>query len=146
MFSEDLIYKCLFYLSCFFSEPKQNVFFCKREKRSRIAILRHIITSSLPSRPSLGTLVLHCWGVYFHRMSQYRCRNVRGLNEGARRDAVQDLVRDTGCTIACLQETLIDCSGPIHYCANVWATSIPFSHATVRPHAVVFARGSSQKG
>ncbi|KAJ1268314.1 hypothetical protein BS78_07G125300 [Paspalum vaginatum] len=31
--------------------------------------------------------------------------NVRGLNEGARRDAVQDLVRDTGCTIACLQET-----------------------------------------
>jgi exonuclease III len=30
---------------------------------------------------------------------------VRDLNEGARRDNVQDLVRDTGSTIVCLQET-----------------------------------------
>jgi exonuclease III len=31
--------------------------------------------------------------------------NVRGLNNCARRDVVRDLVRDTGATIVCLQET-----------------------------------------
>ncbi|KAJ1263332.1 hypothetical protein BS78_09G176000 [Paspalum vaginatum] len=31
--------------------------------------------------------------------------NVRGLNDGARRDVVQELIRDIGSTIVCLQET-----------------------------------------
>jgi exonuclease III len=31
--------------------------------------------------------------------------NVRGLNEGVRRDTVRDLVCDTGSTIVCLKET-----------------------------------------
>ena len=42
-------------------------------------------------------------------MAQHNCRllnwNVRGLNEGARQDTVNELVRDTGATIVCLQET-----------------------------------------
>jgi exonuclease III len=42
-------------------------------------------------------------------MSQHNYKilswNVRGLNEVARRDSVQELVRDTGSTIVCLQET-----------------------------------------
>jgi exonuclease III len=42
-------------------------------------------------------------------MSQHNCKilswNVRGLNELARRDSVQELVRDTSSTIVCLQET-----------------------------------------
>jgi hypothetical protein len=31
--------------------------------------------------------------------------NVRGLNDGARQDSVNELVRSTGATIVCLQET-----------------------------------------
>ena len=42
-------------------------------------------------------------------MAQRNCKllnwNVRGLNDAARRDAVSELVRDTGATIVCLQET-----------------------------------------
>lgn len=42
-------------------------------------------------------------------MAQHNCQilnwNVRGLNEGARQDAVNELVRSTGATIVCLQET-----------------------------------------
>lgn len=42
-------------------------------------------------------------------MAQHNCRllnwNVRGLNDGAKQDAVNELVRDTGATIVCLQET-----------------------------------------
>ena len=42
-------------------------------------------------------------------MSEQSCqilnRNVRGLNGAARRKVVHDLAVDTGCTIACLQET-----------------------------------------
>lgn len=42
-------------------------------------------------------------------MAQRNCRilkwNVRGLNDGARRDSVCELTRDTGSTIVCLQET-----------------------------------------
>jgi exonuclease III len=42
-------------------------------------------------------------------MTQRHCQilswNVRDLNEGARRDNVQDLIQDTGSTIVCLQET-----------------------------------------
>jgi exonuclease III len=42
-------------------------------------------------------------------MAQRNCRilnwNVRGLNDGARRDSVSELVRDTASTIVCLQET-----------------------------------------
>jgi exonuclease III len=42
-------------------------------------------------------------------MAHRNCRilnwNVRGLNNYARRDVICDLVRDTGVTIVCLQET-----------------------------------------
>jgi exonuclease III len=42
-------------------------------------------------------------------MAQHNCQilnwNARGLNEGARQDAVNELVRSTGATIVCLQET-----------------------------------------
>ena len=42
-------------------------------------------------------------------MSQQNCKilswNVRGLNEMARRDSVQELIQDTGSTIVCIQET-----------------------------------------
>lgn len=42
-------------------------------------------------------------------MAQRNCNllnwNVRGLNDGARQDAVNELVRTTGATIVCLQET-----------------------------------------
>ena len=42
-------------------------------------------------------------------MSEQSCQilnwNVRGLNGAARRKVVHDLAVDTGCTIACLQET-----------------------------------------
>ena len=42
-------------------------------------------------------------------MAQLNCnllnRNVRGLNDGARQDSVSELVRTTGATIVCLQET-----------------------------------------
>jgi hypothetical protein len=42
-------------------------------------------------------------------MAQHNCQllnwNVRGLNDGARKDAVSELVRDTRSTIVCLQET-----------------------------------------
>jgi exonuclease III len=42
-------------------------------------------------------------------MAQHDCQilnwNVRGLNNGARQDAVNELVRSTGATIVCLQET-----------------------------------------
>ena len=42
-------------------------------------------------------------------MAQRNCRilnwNVRGLNDGARRDSVSELVRDTCSTIICLKET-----------------------------------------
>ena len=42
-------------------------------------------------------------------MSQLNCQvlnwNVRGLNDGARQDLVSELVRTTGATIVCLQET-----------------------------------------
>lgn len=42
-------------------------------------------------------------------MAQHNCLllnwNVRGLNEGARKDAVNKLVKDTRSTIVCLQET-----------------------------------------
>jgi hypothetical protein len=42
-------------------------------------------------------------------MAQRNCRilnwNVRGLNGNARRDVVSDLVRDTGATIVCLQDS-----------------------------------------
>ena len=42
-------------------------------------------------------------------MAQLNCQvlnwNVRGLNDGARQDLVSELVRTTGATIVCLQET-----------------------------------------
>jgi exonuclease III len=42
-------------------------------------------------------------------MPQQNCKilswNVRGLNEMARRDSVQELIQDTGSTIVCIQET-----------------------------------------
>ena len=42
-------------------------------------------------------------------MAQMNCQvlnwNVRGLNDGARQDSVSELVRTTGATIVCLQET-----------------------------------------
>jgi len=42
-------------------------------------------------------------------MAQMNCQllnwNVRGLNDGARQDSVSELVRTTGTTIVCLQET-----------------------------------------
>jgi exonuclease III len=42
-------------------------------------------------------------------MAQLNCQllnwNVRGLNDGARQDSVSELVRTTGATIVCLQET-----------------------------------------
>ena len=42
-------------------------------------------------------------------MAQHNCQilnwNVRGLNDGVRQDAVCELVRSTGATIVCLQET-----------------------------------------
>lgn len=42
-------------------------------------------------------------------MAQRNCRilnwNVWGLNDGARRDSVSELTRDTGSTIVCLQES-----------------------------------------
>lgn len=42
-------------------------------------------------------------------MAQRNCQllnwNVRGLNDGARKDAVNNLVTDSRCTIVCLQET-----------------------------------------
>ncbi|KAJ1274660.1 hypothetical protein BS78_05G078500, partial [Paspalum vaginatum] len=49
-------------------------------------------------------------------MSQLNCNilswKVRGLNEVARRDSVQELIRDTGSTIVCLQETKIESWSP----------------------------------
>ena len=48
-------------------------------------------------------------GSIWLQMSQHNCNilnwNVRGLNDGARRDSVFDLVRDTGSSVVCLQET-----------------------------------------
>ena len=42
-------------------------------------------------------------------MAQHNCQllnwNVRGLNDGARKDAVSEIVKDTRSTIVCLQET-----------------------------------------
>ncbi|XP_066392289.1 uncharacterized protein [Miscanthus floridulus] len=42
-------------------------------------------------------------------MAQHNCHllnwNVRGLNDGSRRDTVNELVRNTGSTVVCLQET-----------------------------------------
>jgi len=42
-------------------------------------------------------------------MAQRNCQilnwNMRGLNDGARQDAVNELVKDTGATVVCLQET-----------------------------------------
>jgi len=42
-------------------------------------------------------------------MAQHNCHilnwNVRGLNDGARQDAMNESVRSTGATIVCLQET-----------------------------------------
>ena len=42
-------------------------------------------------------------------MAQLNCQilnwNVKGLNDGARQDSVSELVRTTGATIVCLQET-----------------------------------------
>jgi hypothetical protein len=42
-------------------------------------------------------------------MAQRNCSilnwNVRGLNDGARQDTVNELIRNTGATIVCLQET-----------------------------------------
>jgi hypothetical protein len=54
-------------------------------------------------------LVCFILGLSCLPMSQHNCKilswNVRGLNEVDRRDSVQELVRDTGSTIVCLQET-----------------------------------------
>jgi hypothetical protein len=54
-------------------------------------------------------LVCFIMGLSCLPMSQHNCKilswNVRGLNEVVRRDSVQELVRDTGSTIVCLQET-----------------------------------------
>jgi hypothetical protein len=48
-------------------------------------------------------------GPSFIFMAQHNCRilnwNVRGLNDGARRDSVNELVCDTGSAVVCLQET-----------------------------------------
>lgn len=45
-------------------------------------------------------------------MSQHHCQilswNVSGLNDGARHDVVQELIRDTGSTIVCLQDTKLE--------------------------------------
>ena len=42
-------------------------------------------------------------------MAQLDCQilnwNVRGMNDGAQQDSVSELVRTTGATIVCLQET-----------------------------------------
>lgn len=65
---------------------------------------------------SLQVPSLPCRCLYFSTggcnnvfMAQNNCQllnwNVRGLNEAARQDTVNELVRSTGATIVCLQET-----------------------------------------
>lgn len=75
--------------------------------------LLHYVSPNTISPVRLQLVCLHVttrhWGSIFVFMAQHNCQilnwNVRGLNDGARQDSVYELVRSTGATIVCLQET-----------------------------------------